>query len=41
MFMVKFRFLNLLIEMKKNNIGPFEKGLVEKYYEKYKKIINE
>lgn len=35
------RELSELIEMKKNNEGPFEKGLVEKYYEKYKKIINQ
>ncbi len=32
--------LNNLIDLKKHNIGPFENGVVEKYYEKYKKIYN-
>lgn len=32
--------LSSLIELKRNNDGPFQDGLVEKYYEKYKKIIN-
>ena len=27
-----------LIEMKKANIGPFDKELINKYYEEYKKI---
>ena len=31
--------LSSLIEMKRNNEGPFDKSLVEKYYEKYKEII--
>jgi len=35
------RELSDLIEMKKKMIGPFEDGIVEKYYELYKKIINE
>lgn len=30
--------LNNLIEMKKNNVDPFNKELIESYYEKYKKI---
>ena len=32
--------LSSLIELKRHNDGPFQEGLVEKYYEKYKKIIN-
>ena len=32
--------LSDLIEMKKNKIGPFEDGIVERYYEMYKKIIS-
>lgn len=32
------RELNHLIEMKKKEEGPFEKGYIESYYEKYKKI---
>ena len=35
------RELSDLIEMKKNKVGPFEDGVVVKYYELYKKIINE
>lgn len=35
------RELTELIEIKKSNKGPFQKGLVEKYYEMYKKIINQ
>ena len=31
--------LSSLIEMKRNNEGPFDKKLVEEYYEKYKEII--
>ncbi len=30
--------LSSLIEMKKNNEGPFDKSLIEKYYNKYKEI---
>ena len=30
--------LENLIEMKKNNEGPFNKSLIEEYYEKYKQI---
>lgn len=30
--------LSSLIEMKKANIGPFDKELINKYYEEYKKI---
>ena len=30
--------LQSLIEMKKKNEGPFNKELIEKYYEKYKEI---
>lgn len=33
--------LSNLINMKRNDEGPFEKGLVEKYYQIYKNIINE
>lgn len=33
--------LSNLIDMKRKNVGPFSPGLVEKYYEKYKKIINQ
>ena len=36
--MIVKRELNELIKMKKLNIGPFEKGLVKKYYDLYKKI---
>ena len=32
--------LESLIEMKKNNEGPFDKAVVEKYYKKYKEITN-
>lgn len=32
--------LNSLIEMKKNNEGPFNKNIVEKYYEKYKDMVD-
>ena len=32
--------LESLIEMKKNNEGPFDKDVVEKYYKKYKEITN-
>ena len=32
--------LDSLIEMKKNNEGPFDKEVVEKYYQKYKEITN-
>ena len=31
--------LSSLIEMKRNNEGPFDKSLVQEYYEKYKEII--
>lgn len=30
--------LSSLIEMKKANIGPFDKSVINKYYEEYKKI---
>ena len=30
--------LSSLIEMKKNNEGPFDKNVIEKYYNKYKEI---
>jgi len=33
------RELTSLIEMKKNNEGPFDKTLIEKYYEKYEQLI--
>lgn len=33
--------LNSLIEMKKNNIGPFDKNVIQKYYEQYLKIMKE
>ena len=39
--MIIKRELSDLIEMKKQNIGPFKIGEVEKYYEMYKKIISE
>ena len=32
--------LDNLIALKRKNDGPFKEGLVEKYYEKYKKIKN-
>ena len=32
--------LNKLIEMKKNNSGPFAHGVIENYYAQYKNIIN-
>lgn len=32
--------LSSLIEMKKSNEGPFNKELIEKYYNKYKEITN-
>lgn len=38
--MILKRELSDLIEMKKNKVGPFEDGIVKKYYEKYKKIIS-
>lgn len=38
--MILKRELSNLIELKKNKQGPFEDGIVEKYYEEYKKIIN-
>jgi len=38
--MILKRELSDLIEMKKNKVGPFEDGIVEKYYEMYKKIIS-
>lgn len=31
--------LNELINMKKNNIGPFKKDIINKYYNQYKKIV--
>lgn len=31
--------LSNLIELKKANLGPFEPGLVKKYYEKYQEIL--
>ena len=34
---VKYELSNL-IELKKNNIGPFEEGIIKKYYELFKKI---
>ncbi|HOP65581.1 MAG TPA: DUF402 domain-containing protein [Bacilli bacterium] len=33
--------LNNLIDMKKKNIGPFQKGVVQKYYEIYENIVAE
>ena len=30
--------LNILIEMKKNNQGPFNKEMINEYYAKYKEI---
>lgn len=30
--------LSSLIEMKKNDVGPFNREIIEKYYEEYKKI---
>lgn len=33
------RELTSLIEMKKNNEGPFNKELIESYYEKYEQLI--
>ena len=33
--------LSYLIEMKKQNIGPFQKELIEKYYDLYNKMIKE
>ena len=32
--------LSKLIEMKRANVGPFKPGLMEEYYETYKKMIN-
>ena len=32
--------LTKLIEMKRNNLGPFTPGLIQEYYEKYEKLIN-
>ena len=31
--------LNLLINMKKQNIGPFDSELIKFYYDKYQKIV--
>lgn len=31
--------LNLLIEMKKKNIGPFDSNLIKYYYDKYQKTV--
>ena len=39
--MILKRELSDLIELKKNKQGPFADGIVEKYYEMYKKIINQ
>ena len=32
--------LNKLIEMKKNNEGPFNKEVIEKYHNKYNELKN-
>ena len=32
--------LNKLIEMKKNNVGPFNKEIIEKYHNKYNELKN-
>ena len=32
--------LDNLIKMKEKNEGPFDRAVVEKYYEKYKEITN-
>lgn len=37
-FIIKNELSNL-IELKRKDIGPFEKGLVEKYYKIYKNVI--
>ena len=38
--MILKRELTSLIEMKKNNEGPFDKDLINKYYEKYEQLVN-
>ena len=38
--MILKRELTSLIEMKKNNEGPFDKELINKYYEKYEQLNN-
>lgn len=37
--MILKRELTSLIEMKKNNTGPFNKDLIHSYYEKYEQLI--
>jgi len=37
--MIVKRELNELIELKRKNEGPFQEGLIEKYYEKYKDMM--
>ena len=37
--MILKRELTSLIEMKKNNEGPFNKELIESYYQKYEQLI--
>lgn len=32
--------LDALVELKKNNLGPFQEGVVEKYYNLYQSLIN-
>jgi protein associated with RNAse G/E len=32
--------LDYLIEMKKKEIGPFQKGIVQKYYQLYESLTN-